>query len=948
MSILDILYTLLIMPLQLMFEALYMLAYNIIGDAGIAIIALSLAMNFLVLPLYMRADAMQEHERDMELKLNRGVSHIKKTFKGDERMLMLQTYYRQNHYKPTDVFKGSISLFLEIPFFISAYLFLSHLPILSGVSLWVISDLGAPDGLLNIGGFSINVLPFIMTAINLVSCVIFTKGHPLKTKLQLYGMALFFLVFLYASPAGLVFYWTLNNVFALVKTIFYKLKNPKRALLVMFFVAGLAAAIYGSACYFPEDVALKAFVIVFGVGCMLPGMVALGKGFLAKRAGERIDAPAATEASNKSLRGRLASLQPNMKIHVLGGIMLTVLLGLVIPASVIVSSPQEFINPDTLANPIWFTVNSGCLAAGFFLVWMSVFYWLANKQAKVIFNFVVIVACFVAVMDFMCFGTELGSLSSTLQYGHQLVFEPGVIALNLVCVLALGVVALLTYVYGKRAVPTIIAVAAVAFAVMYGSNAVTINGSFADIKPTMEAAKADQPNFTLSKTKQNVVVIMMDRALSTYLPYVLQEKPELAKSLDGFTYYANAVSYGSKTNIASPAFYGGYEYTPEESYKRKDMTLEEKQNEALKVMPVMFDQAGYDVTVCDPTYAGYSWVPDLSIYDDYPDIKSYVTLGYWTDPNMNTQVTVNNKRNFFCYSLMKASPVFLQGVLYNGGKYNKSDADFTSAFQVVSEDNLTATGKDKDFVNASLALNHLPAMTQVTEKGNNTFLMFANDTAHEPCLLQEGDYVPELTVDNTEYEAQHGDRFTVDGVTLKMETAEQVTHYHAYMAAIMGLSKWFDYLREQGVYDNTRIVIASDHGIYTEHLEDRIMEGGDGDPENVWNKMYDTEGYHPLMLVKDFNATGFTTSQEFMTNADVPCLATAGIIEHATNPFTGKELARTVSKDEVHVFGSLSWNTGWNHGKTYRNTGVWFSVHDDGRDLKNWKLIEAPWKSEGK
>ena len=41
-------------------------------------------------------------------------------------------------------------------------------------------------------------------------------------------MALFFLVFLYTSPSGLVFYWTLNNLFSLVKTIFYKLSTPER------------------------------------------------------------------------------------------------------------------------------------------------------------------------------------------------------------------------------------------------------------------------------------------------------------------------------------------------------------------------------------------------------------------------------------------------------------------------------------------------------------------------------------------------------------------------------------------------------------------------------------------------------------------------------------------------------------------------------------------------
>ena len=159
MSFWDILGTLLIKPLQLLFEVVFVIANRVVGDPGLAIIALSLAMNFLVLPLYRRADAMQEEERVTELRLHKGVSHIKKTFRGDERMMMLQTYYRQNDYKPTYVLKGATSLFLEIPFFIAAYVFLSNLQLLNGVSFGPIRDLGAPDGLLVVAGLTVNVMP---------------------------------------------------------------------------------------------------------------------------------------------------------------------------------------------------------------------------------------------------------------------------------------------------------------------------------------------------------------------------------------------------------------------------------------------------------------------------------------------------------------------------------------------------------------------------------------------------------------------------------------------------------------------------------------------------------------------------------------------------------------------------------------------------------------------
>ena len=117
----DILYSVLIQPLQIVFEIIYGMAFDIYNSHVLSILALSVAMNFLVLPLYRRADAMQDEEREIEAKLSAGVEHIKKTFKGDEKMMMLQTYYRQNNYKPIYALKGATSLLLQIPFFIASY-----------------------------------------------------------------------------------------------------------------------------------------------------------------------------------------------------------------------------------------------------------------------------------------------------------------------------------------------------------------------------------------------------------------------------------------------------------------------------------------------------------------------------------------------------------------------------------------------------------------------------------------------------------------------------------------------------------------------------------------------------------------------------------------------------------------------------------------------------------
>ena len=52
---------------------------------------------------------------------------------------------------------------------------------------------------------------------------------------------------------------------------------------------------------------------------------------------------------------------------------------------------------------------------------------------------------------------------------------------------------------------------------------------------------------------------------------------------------------------------GPYGFSPA-VYERADEKLSDKHNEALRVMPQIFLKAGYEVTVCDPVYAGYTWI----------------------------------------------------------------------------------------------------------------------------------------------------------------------------------------------------------------------------------------------------------------------------------------------------------------------------------------------------
>lgn len=913
MTFFSILGNLLIGPLKLAFEFIYEIAWRFVGHPGLAIIFLSLIMNVLVLPLYRRADAMQEEARDTEARLRDGVTHIKKTFSGDERMMLLQTYYRQNHYKPTDAFSGSVSLLLEIPFFLAAYQFLSHLNVLRGVSLGPITNLGAPDGLLVIGAVSVNLLPLLMTLINVVSSALYLKGFPLKTKLQLYGIALFFLVFLYGSPSGLVFYWTLNNLFSLVKNIFYKLRNPQKALRFLCAVAGLALLIFGGTIFNLNSLKKHAVVTIVALLLLLPvHFPALKR---AVRFPEKQDQP-----------------QPNKKLFLLGSVFLTMLIGLLIPSVFIAASPQEYVDISYFHNPLWYLVSSLTMAAGTFLIWMRVFYWLASSKLKCLFDQLVWIICGMAVINYMFFGTNLGVISPNLQYENGLSFSRVQLLANLLILLAAAAVLYFCSSKWKQAVANVLVISIAALGAMSAWNLVTIKTSVDEI--SLEHLEGDDtPYFQLSTKGQNVIVFMLDRAMGELVPYMFNERPELREQFDGFTYYANTISFGAHTIFASPALFGGYEYTPVEINKRNQEMLMDKQNEALKVMPAIFLENGYDVTVCDPPFPNYQSIPDLSIYDDLPGVKAYITEGRFDDTASKQTSIDQNHRNFFCFSVMKSMPLFLQGVIYNDGQYRRVASISTGEGRFSSpqamENPSVSTGVNEAMMKAYHVLTNLPNMTKVTTDTTNTFLAIVNGATHEPMLFQEPEYVPAQHVDNTAYDAEHTDRFTFNGRELKTDDM-LMTHYQVNMATMIQLGNWFDYLRNNNVYDNTRIVLVSDHGHYLTQQLDEL---------NFGNTYHEDAGYYfPLLMVKDFNASGFTTSDAFMTNADVPTLATDRLIQDPHNPYTGKPInsEEKAAHDQLITL-SADYSRDKNKGtRTAFTPSKWASVHDDLWAKNNW------------
>ena len=162
-----------------------------------------------------------------------------------------------------------------------------------------------------------------------------------------------------------------------------------------------------------------------------------------------------------------------------------------------------------------------------------------------------------------------------------------------------------------------------------------------------------------------------------------------------------------------------------------------------------------------------------------------------------------------------------------------------------------------------------------------------------------------------------------------------LSHYQINMATMETLGTWISYLKEEEVYDNTRIIVVSDHSMCLRMNEDfiRTLQYDNADV------LIDLLHFQSTMLVKDFDSEAFCVDYSFMCNADVPALATDGVIENATNPFTGSNLKDMSLKNEpLHLVFAFNFSPSTNNGYQYLPE-PWITVHDNIFDTSNWGYL---------
>ena len=895
----SVFFSLVIYPLTQIIELVFSFCQKLFDNTGFAILGVSFAVSLLTLPLYIVAEHWQQVERDKQKAMKGEVDKIKAVFKGNEQYMILNTYYRQQHYHPIMSLRSAFGLLIQIPFFTAAFTCLSNMSALHGHSLLFIKDMGQPDSLFTIGSFHVNVLPILMTLINMISGTIYTRGLPLRDKIQTYGLALVFVVILYDSPAGLVAYWTLNNLFSLVKNIFYKLKHPVWTLYILACAAVTVLIVW---MFAGHVLAAKRAALVSGVFALV------------------YFAPLFVRLANYLIDGAFKALRDSFKLRLAlfasSAIGLTLLIGLYIPSELIASDPQAFYGIDGITNPLYFVFNTLSQSAGIFIIWCSLIFFLFHERMQTLIAFALALLFGMSLTNTMIFQGNYGTLSRLLKFTDVSSVDSSfsAIALNGLSMAAVIAVIFLLIKFKLSKILNYI-ITGLAVVLVFGisvSNIRTISTGYNEY----ETAKEIKPFIHLSKTGKNVIYLYLDRAQSRFIQPLFNELPQLKESYSGFVNFENTVSFNAHTLIGAPPVYGGYEYTPEEMNLKKDEKLVDKQNEALLVLPRIFtEQAeGYSALITDPTWANYAIKPDKSIVNGYPKISCELTDSTYLDlwykehqDSANLGVVSNSlKRNILWYGLFRASPYVLRPAFYNDGNYWSTNKDI---------DNYN------DYLEGYSALEYLPRFTDFECSSQNVYINFTNNTTHDGLILDASNgYRPatEITEESKKSSAYPNDR-----------------GYHSMAGAMCRVAEWLDWLKKNGCYDNTRIVIVADHG--AESFEEGYVW------DDKFNKIRPGR-YHPLLMFKDFNASGepVYNTEDFMTNADTPDLLLSGLVNEPKNPFTGKLIDSSAKEKGALVCTSdifMPHHTRSEYIFTAEKTD-WWRVKDNIFKSENWTQEE--------
>jgi YidC/Oxa1 family membrane protein insertase len=770
---LTLLYNLFILPIETLMRWVLESLFLVIGDYGLAIILLSIVINVLIFPLTALSEKFRKDDKDIKDRMKNDIANIKKSYTGRERYFYIKTIYKQFDYSTFSSIKASFGLLLQIPFFFAAFYFLGNYSAFYGVSFGFIGDLSKPDNLL----FGQNLLPILMTIVNLASVYFYAKNMTNSDKYQLWGLSAIFLVFLYFESSALLLYWTMNNLFSLGKN------------------------------FIEEKFDISKFK---------------------EKSASFLTLPFIKIKNNKTLKFISTNIFAQAIILFFG----TIFIYKAIP---IAASDTGMYSVDYLSVVVYLL--------GFFTLSIStvaiIYYFLSRKWR----NIVTILATFGAfsglfyafIMPFEITPLTAMVIPNFIHVG-SIIVKIG----KLLLLLLLMIVWFFIFEKIKKAALIVILSTNILLMVQtfsMGINPKVINNMAIKDKTGMSLEEANK--FYSFSNESNTIVIVMDEFQGNIFSDIVAKHPKFKQHFSGFVYYPNTLSHGSHTRLSLSAITGGAEFQSQLIPKRDDYKKLKSDSWDLPYVPknlpylknmAMAEKYQYSYSFYNPMFA------ECEIFNIYSE--AICTRRVIIKDNLLGQ----QKQ---VLSMQKG----VYGDNFETAKFFSQLSFLLNLPHMVKPRVMSFMGLNTDFgyphaIKEYSQLDNMAVFSNV-ESSKKTFKFIHNTFTHKSWMINAN-----CQIVNKNFKEYQG-------------------FFNAGYCSMKLLNNFFVKLKSLGIYDKTKIIIVSDHGVY----------GRDIKAKNIKFKTLES-GASALMLVKDFNQSDdLKTSMQFMSNMDTYGIALSGVSE---------------------------------------------------------------------
>lgn len=191
------------------------LIHNFIPSWGWSIVVMTICLKLLFWPLTGKAAKSQKRMS----KIAEPMKALQEKYKDNPQKKQQEMIKLFKQYKVNPA-AGCLPILVQIPIFIGLFWMLrSASELRMAPFLWV-QDLSQPDTLFHIFGLPFNLLPLIMGTTMFIQMRIVPMSptmDPMQRKIFQF-LPLIFLVILYNFSAGLVLYWTVQNLLTILQT----------------------------------------------------------------------------------------------------------------------------------------------------------------------------------------------------------------------------------------------------------------------------------------------------------------------------------------------------------------------------------------------------------------------------------------------------------------------------------------------------------------------------------------------------------------------------------------------------------------------------------------------------------------------------------------------------------------------------------------------------------